>query len=154
MEPGTAKKYRSYLDKHVLPEWRAWPLIGIFNSYVEIEKWVSELHEDYADSTVASIFATFSTVLNAAVRAHMIPANPCGGVRVTSGAYNVERLVAATPAQGLPAAMRLYAGHGRQCGRSPRDEEHRGTSACEERTDEDAGRHAVGSVASKYRGAV
>src|SRR2546430_2175702 len=56
---GTAAKYRSHLDSQLLPQWSAWPLIGIFNSYVEIEKWVSELHEDYAESTVSSIFATF-----------------------------------------------------------------------------------------------
>ncbi|TCO55694.1 N-terminal phage integrase SAM-like domain-containing protein [Actinocrispum wychmicini] len=73
---GTAVKYRSHLDNQVLPQWSAWPLIGIFNSYVEIEKWVSELHEDYAESTVASVFATFSTMLNAAVRARIIPASP------------------------------------------------------------------------------
>ena len=60
-------------------------MISIFNSYVEIEKWVSELHEDYADSTVSSIFATFSTVMGVAVRARMIPANPCAGIRVTCG---------------------------------------------------------------------
>ncbi|WP_246258190.1 hypothetical protein [Amycolatopsis anabasis] len=48
---------------------------GIFNSYIEIEKWVSELHEEYAESTVASVFATFSIFLNAAARARMIPTN-------------------------------------------------------------------------------
>lgn len=64
-----------------LPQRSAWPMIGIFNSYVEIEKWVSELHEDYAESTVSSVFATFSTFLNAAVRARIIPASPCSGIR-------------------------------------------------------------------------
>lgn len=39
-------------------------------SYIEIEKWVSEPHDDYTDSTVASVFATFSTILTAAARAH------------------------------------------------------------------------------------
>jgi integrase len=107
LEPGTLAKYDSVLDNHVLPQWEAWPLIGIFNSYIEIEKWVSELHQDYADSTVATIFATFSTVLNAAVRAHMIPANPCSGVRVTSGEFGTEHLVA-SPVQALRVAMRLY----------------------------------------------
>ncbi len=82
-------------------------MIGIFNSYIEIEKWVSELHEDYAESTVSSIFATFSTILNAAVRARIIPASPCSGIRVTSGEYAPERLVA-SPVQALRAAMRLY----------------------------------------------
>ena len=104
---GTAAKYRAHLDNQLLPQWAAWPLIGIFNSYVEIEKWVSELHDDYAESTVASVFATFSTFLNAAVRARIIPASPCSGVRVTAGEYVLERLVA-SPVRGLRAAMRLY----------------------------------------------
>ena len=91
----------------MLPQWSAWPMIGIFNSYIEIEKWVSELHEDYAESTVSSIFATFSTFLNAAVRARIIPASPCSGIRVTSGEYAPERLVA-SPVQALRAGMRLY----------------------------------------------
>jgi hypothetical protein len=83
LEPGTLAKYKSHLDSQLLPQWSAWPMIGIFNNYVEIEKWVSELHDDYAESTVSSIFATFSTVTNAAVRARCIPANPCSGIRVT-----------------------------------------------------------------------
>lgn len=104
---STAAKYRAHLDNQLLPQWAAWPMIGIFNSYIEIEKWVSELHEDYAEPTVSSIFATFSTFLNAAVPARIIPASPCGGIRVTTGDYAPERLVA-TPVQGLRAAMRLY----------------------------------------------
>jgi integrase len=79
----------------------------IFNGYLEIEKWITELHEDLAESTVASIFATFSTIMNAVVRTRLIPANPCYGVRVTAGAYETEYLVA-TPTQALRAAMRLY----------------------------------------------
>lgn len=104
---GTAAKYRSHLDTHIIPQWQAWPVIGIFNGYIEIEKWVSELHEDYAETTVASVFATFSTLMNVIVRARMIPANPCYGVRVTAGDFETERLVA-SPVQGLRAAMRLY----------------------------------------------
>jgi hypothetical protein len=56
---------------------------------------------------VSSYFALFSTILNGAVWARMIPANPCNGVRVTNGEFDTERLVA-TPAQALRAAMRLY----------------------------------------------
>ncbi|WP_051796309.1 site-specific integrase [Kibdelosporangium aridum] len=107
LSEATFAKYRSHLDQHLLPQWSAWPLIGIFNSYVEIEKWVSELHEDYTESTVASFFATFSTFMKAAVRARLIPASPCSDVRVTSGEYEPERLVA-SPVQVLRAAMRLY----------------------------------------------
>lgn len=107
LEPSTLAKYKSHLNNHLEPQWAGWPLIGIFNSYMEIEKWVSELHEDYAESTVASIFATFSTFLKVAARAQYIPANPCSGIRVTSGEFAPERLVA-TPVQVLRAAMRLY----------------------------------------------
>lgn len=107
LEPTTSSKYRSHLDNQLLPQWRAWPMIGIFNGYVEIEKWVSELHEEYAESSVASFFATFSTILNAGVRSRIIPANPCYGVRVTAGAFEPDHLVA-SPVQALRAAMRLY----------------------------------------------
>jgi hypothetical protein len=107
LEPTTLAKYRSFLDNHLLPQWSSWPLAGIFNSYVEIEKWLSELHEDYADSSVSSIFSLFSTILGAAVKARKIPANPCAGIRVTSGEFEVESLVA-TPVQALRASMRLY----------------------------------------------
>ncbi|TDQ00697.1 tyrosine-type recombinase/integrase [Labedaea rhizosphaerae] len=108
LSPGTLAKYETHLRVHLVPQWGEWPMIAIFNSYLEIEKWVTQLHEDgYADNTVASIFATFSTLMNAAVRARIIPASPCTGIRVTSGAYEAERLVA-SPVQGLRAAMRLH----------------------------------------------
>jgi integrase len=107
LEPTTVAKYRSFLDTHLLPQWSGWPMIGIFNSYVEIEKWLSQLHDEYAESTVSSIFALFSTIMNAGVRARVIPANPCHGVRVTAGEFDIERLVA-SPVQALRAAMRLY----------------------------------------------
>jgi integrase len=103
----TQAKYRSHLDNHVLPQWEDWPLILIFNNHLEIQGWVNELHEELAEPTVASIFALFSTIMNAAVRARKIPASPCHGVRVTTGEYEAERQVA-TPVQFLRAALRLY----------------------------------------------
>jgi hypothetical protein len=81
LELNTVAKYRSFLDNQLLPQWRAWPLVAIFNGYVEIERWLSELHEEFAESSVSSHFALFSTILNGAVRARMIPVNPCHGVR-------------------------------------------------------------------------
>ena len=107
LSPGTVAKYRSHLDSQLLPQWETWPIVGIFNNYIEIQKWVSELHDEYADSTIASVFATFSMLMTMAVRSRMIPANPCSGVRVTGGEYETERLVA-SPVHGLRAAMRLY----------------------------------------------
>ncbi|MGH3373754.1 MAG: hypothetical protein ACRDP6_03350 [Actinoallomurus sp.] len=67
---------------------------------------MTELHDDLAEPTVASVFAMFSTVMNLAVRARKIPASPCQGIRVTSGEYEADRQVA-TPVQFMRAALRL-----------------------------------------------
>jgi hypothetical protein len=61
-----------------------WPLILIFNNHLEVQSWVTELHEELAEPTVASVFAMFSTVMNVAVRARKIPASPCQGIRVSA----------------------------------------------------------------------
>ncbi|GAA1979515.1 hypothetical protein GCM10009754_64760 [Amycolatopsis minnesotensis] len=95
LEGNMVAKYRSLLDNHLLPQWgvaAGWDL----QRYVGIKKWDSELHEDYAESTVATI----STFMTAAVRARKIPANPCHGVRVTSGEYEFDKFVA-SPVQIL-----------------------------------------------------
>ncbi|MEU4675117.1 helix-turn-helix domain-containing protein [Amycolatopsis sp. NPDC023774] len=90
LELTTVAKYRPFLDNQLLPQWKAWSLVAIFNGYVEVERWLSKLHQDYAEALVSSYFALFSTILNGAVRARMIPANPCSGVRVTSGEFDTE----------------------------------------------------------------
>ena len=79
----------------------------IFNHHLEVQGWVNELHDELAESTVASVFAQFSTIMNVAVRARKIPASPCQGIRVTTGADAREHLVA-TPVQILRAALRLH----------------------------------------------
>jgi integrase len=103
----TQAKYRSHLDTHLLPQWEDWPLVVIFNHHLEIQGWVNELHDELAESTVASVFASFSTVMNVAVRARKIPASPCQGIRVTTGQDRPEHQVA-TPVQVLRAALRLH----------------------------------------------
>lgn len=103
----TRAKYRSFLDNHLLPQWEDWPLIVIFNHHLEIQGWVNELHDELAESSVASVFALFSTIMNAAVRARKIPASPCQGIRVTTGQDRPEHQVA-TPLQFLRAALRLH----------------------------------------------
>ncbi len=107
LSPNTANKYRGYLDRQLISKWGTWPMIGIFNSHLEIEKWVTDLHEGYEESSVASFFALFSTMMNAAVRARIIPASPCPGIRVTGGEWEPDMLVA-SPLQALRAGIRLY----------------------------------------------
>ncbi|WP_202869660.1 tyrosine-type recombinase/integrase [Kribbella caucasensis] len=107
LSDNTRVKYRRYLDKQLIPRWGDWPMIGIFNSHFDIETWVTHLHGEYEDSSVASYFGCFSTIMNAAVKARVIPANPCSGIRVTGGEWESEKFVA-TPLQVLRASMRLY----------------------------------------------
>lgn len=104
---NTRAKYRSYLDRHLLPRWGTWSLGAIFNHHLEIEKWVKDLHGELAEPSVLSVFAFFSRILESATKARKIPANPARGVRVSSGAYEAEHQVA-TPAQFLRAAVRLH----------------------------------------------
>lgn len=57
LAPTTVAKYRSYLDGQLLPAWRNWPMVGLFNPHLEITKWVGELHEEHAESSVSAYFA-------------------------------------------------------------------------------------------------
>ncbi|WP_433337569.1 hypothetical protein [Spirillospora sp. CA-294931] len=82
---NTEAKYRSHLRCHLLPQGEDWPLGAIFHDHSEVQGWVNELHEDLAEWTVASVFATFSTIMNVAVRARKIPAK-----RVFTGARGGE----------------------------------------------------------------
>jgi len=104
---NTRAKYRSFLTNHLYPAWEDWPLITIFNNHLEIQGWVNDLHEDLAESSVSSIFALFSTIMNTAVRARLIPASPCTGIRVSSTDAEPAEKKVATPAQFLRAALRM-----------------------------------------------
>jgi hypothetical protein len=65
LEPSTAAKYRSVIDNQLLPQWRVRPMMGSSTVRWRLKSWVSELHEEYADSKVSTVFATFFTVMNA-----------------------------------------------------------------------------------------
>lgn len=99
LELNTIAKYRSFLDNQLLPQWKAWPLVAIFNGYVEIERWLSDLHEDYAESSVSSYFALFSTILN--------------GVRMSNGEFETRASGghAGSGVAGGDAALRAGFGH-------------------------------------------
>lgn len=103
---NTRETYRSYLDVHILPQWKDWTLGAIFHGHMEMRAWSTQLHSRLAEPTVVSIFYYFSHILEEAVRARKIPGNPARMVKVTSGGYEPERQVA-TPVQVLRASMRL-----------------------------------------------
>ncbi len=108
---NTREKCRSYLDVHILPQWKDWTLGSIFDGHMEIRAWSNRLHARLAEPTVTAIFYYFSHILEEAVRARKLPGNPARMVRVTSGEYEAEHQVA-TPLQVLRASMRLYESFG------------------------------------------
>ncbi|MEU4669688.1 hypothetical protein AB0F91_17310 [Amycolatopsis sp. NPDC023774] len=67
----------SFLDHRLLPR-EARALIAIFTGHVEIERRLSQLQEDYAESSVSSYFALSSTVLNGAAGATKSRVTPSG----------------------------------------------------------------------------
>ena len=109
---STRERYRSLLNAHILPQWGDWTLNAIFGGHLEIRAWVTKLHAQLAEPTVASVYYYFSQILEEAVRARKLPGNPARMVRVTTGGYEAEHQVA-TSVQVLRAAMRLHKTFGR-----------------------------------------
>lgn len=64
----------------LLPYWQNWPLAKI--DHTAVQQWVSELGKEIAPSTVASCYATFSSIIGSAIRDRLIAHNPCVGIRL------------------------------------------------------------------------
>lgn len=84
VEIRTSERTLSVMRIHVLPKWSAWPLAKI--DHLAVQEWVSWLsaHKRLAPASVAKCFGALSMVLASAVRARLIPFNPCEGVNLPS----------------------------------------------------------------------
>jgi hypothetical protein len=80
LRPSTAARDDSYLRTHVIPAFGARPLRSI--EHVEVQAWVAELSRRRARATVAKAFQILAKILDSAVTARMIAANPCRGVKL------------------------------------------------------------------------
>ena len=79
VEPNTARKNKSHLDNHILPQWKTTLLDGI--DKLAVQTWVAKMQrEKVGAATIREAHALFSTILGAAVEHHLIPANPARGV--------------------------------------------------------------------------
>ncbi|MFD0599992.1 tyrosine-type recombinase/integrase [Catellatospora coxensis] len=82
VEQRTSERTDSVMRIHVLPQWSQWPLAKI--EHTEVQGWVNRLSEKLSPASVAKCFGALSMVLNAAVRARLIPINPCEGTNLPS----------------------------------------------------------------------
>lgn len=79
-EATTTERTASIVRAHLLPRWGTWPLAKI--DHMAVQAWVGDLGRKLAPRTVAKILGTFTMVMRSAVRARLIPFNPCDGVEV------------------------------------------------------------------------
>jgi integrase len=114
--PQTAERKERELRLHILPALGPIPLASLTRAH--IERWAKDL--DLAASSVHTVHATLSAVLNAAVEDGRIPRNPAKGahlpevveaVVVPLDAAQIHALAAAVP-DHLCAAVILAAGCG------------------------------------------
>lgn len=106
LELTSSERTASVLRAHLIPQWGSWPLAKI--DHMSVQAWVGELGRTSAPRTVAKIVGTMSMIMRAAVRARLIPYDPCDHVELprpaSSKAYGItitrEQLFTAL----LPAA--------------------------------------------------
>lgn len=79
-KPSTVARYRSLLDRYVLPEWGRRPLVGI--APMEVQKWASELAEKKSVSTARQALVLLRGALAAAVLEGRLTRNPAAGIRL------------------------------------------------------------------------
>src|SRR5262249_2849802 len=78
VEARTGETTRAMLRTHVLPRWGSLPLSRI--DHLSVQQWVSELSSRRAPATVAAATGVLSMILDTAVRARLLPVNPCLGI--------------------------------------------------------------------------
>jgi integrase len=75
LERSSAERDASTLRIHLIPKWGDWPLIKI--DHLSVQAWVGELGRTLAPRTVAKVVNTMAMIMRSAVRARLIPTNPC-----------------------------------------------------------------------------
>jgi excisionase family DNA binding protein len=79
VEARTQETTQAMLRTHVLPRWGDWPLTKI--DHLSVQQWVAELATRRKPATVVAALGVLSMILGTAVRARLLPSNPCDGVR-------------------------------------------------------------------------
>lgn len=78
----STERLTSIMRTHVMPKWGTWPLGRI--EHMDVQEWVSDLAARLAPGTVVKCYGALSMVLRSAVRARLLPTDPCEGITVPS----------------------------------------------------------------------
>jgi len=78
LKPSTYARYASVVGRHVLPKWRAVPLVDM--SHAEVQGWVGGLAANHSASTARKAHRVLSLMLSLAVRDGRLVKNPADGV--------------------------------------------------------------------------
>lgn len=80
LEPGALRSQITLRDNHVLPRWGDVPLRDI--DHIAIQGWVNQLSRTLSASTTRQCYYQLSASMKDAVRARLIDATPCYGIRL------------------------------------------------------------------------
>lgn len=109
LRPSTARTYRHYLERHIVPAFGSRSLPSITRA--DVDGWFADLLPD-RPTLRARTYALLKTIMTSAVDDELIPANPCR-VRGGSAAPPKTRPVVLTPAEirrladEMPERLRL-----------------------------------------------
>jgi integrase len=103
LKPLTRLPYRSLLDAHVLPRWRALELRRL--EYGAVAGWAAEVASASSASTTRKAVGVLRSVLDLAVRDHRIPSNPAIGVTLPRLPMSDQRFLTAHELEALADAM-------------------------------------------------
>jgi integrase len=82
VEARTHERTLSVMRVHILPKWAEWKLAKI--EHMAVQEWINDLARKLSPASVAKCHGTLSMVIGSAVRARLIPFNPCEGVKLPS----------------------------------------------------------------------
>lgn len=88
-KPSTTARYRSLLDRHLLPHWGRRPLTSI--GRLEVQAWATTLAEDRSPSTARQALLLLRGAMQAAVDDGLLQRNPAAGVRLPGMRANDPR---------------------------------------------------------------
>jgi integrase len=117
LKPKTAAGYRGLLDSRVLPRWAGVPLGRV--AYADVAAWVAQLSRELSASRTRQAYFLLTSILDEAVKARRLPANPARGVELpriprSERRYlthdQVQRLADACGEQGMVVLMLAYTG--------------------------------------------
>ena len=105
LKESTRARYDSALNTHVLPRWKHVPLSGVHHE--QIQEWIAELcASGMSGAAVHKVVGVMSGVLELAVRARRLSANPAANVELPHSKSRRKRYLTADQVELMAEAAR------------------------------------------------